>query len=479
MKNGIYLSAIMIGLLLAKSAHSIVILHDVDDSKYQELAASYSSSVAYTDYCAFTLVDPDWLLTAAHCMTGERKVPFDVLHMGNRYRLNKVVINPEFDVANDELHDVALVQLKDAIHNGRQASLYAEKDEQGLQVVFVGSGATGDGDVGLVRADEIERAATNTIVETTYEHLVFRFDSPETATPLEGISGPADSGGPAFIERNGVRYVAGISGFQDRNGYEQARYNVLEYYSRVSTNVDWIQTVLEETPTVAQITHPLLDAVRVNDAQALGRAIREIGDQPLDEEVTGEVYYQTVYLNRVDLAQRLIRAGVSFLTISLNDQSLFEFALTRGRTEYFDMLRNETQDLSGVHAGDSNVFPLMVQRFRREPDVLKRAQRLFQQEADLNARTSDGDTALILVGWATNNLAFIKWLVENGADADIANSNGDTPLMDAARLGKTEIFQYLLSQGANPSLTNNGGVTALDIARARGREDIVEILEGL
>lgn len=479
MKNGKRFTTVIAGLLIAKSAHSIVIRHDVDDSRYQELAASYSSSVAYTDYCAFTLIDSDWLLTAAHCMTGEGKVPFDVVHMGNHYRVNKVVVHPEFDAANDELNDVALVQLKDAIHDGRPVNLYTEDDEKGQQVVFVGRGATGNGEEGLLRADEIERAATNTIMETTPQHLLFRFDSPETATPLEGISGPADSGGPAFIEQEGMRYVAGISGFQDRNGYEQARYNVLEYYSRVSTNIDWIQAVLKETPPVVAINHPLLDAIQEDDTQEFAHAISEIGDSPLSEEAKREVYYQTVNLNRVEMALQLNRAAISFLPVFINDQSLFEYALTRGRSEYFDMLLNETEGLPNMHESTSNVFPLMVQRFRREPDVMERAQKLFQQGADLNARTPDGDTSLILVGWATTNLAFIKWLVENGADVNMANNNGDTPLMDAARLGKTEIFQYLLSQGANPSLTNNGGVTALDIARARGRGDIVGILEGL
>jgi len=343
MKADVKLAIVIAGLVLTESAFSIVIRHDVDDSSYQELAKSFSASVAYTDGCAFILIDSGWLLTAAHCMTGGGKVPFDVTHLGNHYRVNKVVIHPEFDVANDELNDVALVQLKDAIHNGQPVSLYKGRDEQGVQVVFVGRGATGNGETGLDRSDEVERAATNTILQATSQHLVFRFDPPESATALEGISGPGDSGGPAFIEQDGVRYVAGISGFQDRNGYEQARYNVLEYYSRVSINTDWIEAVLEETPPVVSLNHPLIDAIRMNDPQEFARAISAIDDSPLNEEAIHEAYYQTVDTNGVDMALQLSRAGISFLPVSINNQSLFEFALTRGRTEYFDMLLNETQ----------------------------------------------------------------------------------------------------------------------------------------
>lgn len=479
MRNIRNVTALVAGLLVMHPAHSIVIRHDVDDSRYQELATPYSSSLAYADGCALTLIDPEWLLTAAHCMAGDGALPFDVVHMGSHYRVNKVFVHPEFDPANDEPNDVALVQLRDAIQDGRPASLYTESDETGQQVVFVGRGATGNGEQGLQRADDIERAATNTVIEATAEHLVFRFDPPDTATPLEGISGPGDSGGPAFIEREGQRYVAGISGFQDRNGFEQARYKVLEYYSRVSMNVDWIRSVLADATPVTRTQHALLDAVQMDDAQAFGRALLELGNSSLSDELKREIYYQTVNLDRVDMAQQMIRAGQSFLPLAINNQSLYEFALVRGRTDYFDMLLNETRDQMGVHASDSRVFPLMVQRFRREAGVEERAATLLRQGADLNARTPGGDTALILVGWATTNLDFIKWLAENGADVNLANNNGDTPLMDAARLGKTGILQYLLSQGANAALVNNGGVTALDIAKARGRDDIVEVLEGL
>jgi ankyrin repeat protein len=457
-------------------ATAIVIRHDVDDSAYQEFVSSYSASVAYTEYCAFTVLSPDWLLTAAHCMTGGGREPFDIVHLGGRYRVNRVSIHSEFDSANDELNDVAVVQLRDPLIGAIPAWLFQSADEQGEQVVFVGRGATGNGEVGLLRHDERERAATNTVLEATSQHLVFRFDPPATATELEGISGPADSGGPAFIERDGMRYVAGISGFQDRAGFEQAHYNVMEYYSRVSVHSDWIQATIGSTPPVAAITHPLISAMQADDDQQFTEELNALGSAALEESVITELYYQAVHLDRVDMASQLLDAGIPFLSVRYNDASLFEFALVRDRAALFDRLLEATEGMTGIHADTSRVFPLMVRRFRREAGVEARARELYAQGANLNAQLENGDTALISTGWATNNVPFIRWLVENGADINMSNNSGDTPLMDSARLGKIDIMNYLLSQNADTTLMNDGGMTALDIARARGRDEMVEIL---
>lgn len=97
MKDNLKLLAVITGLILVQSAYSIVIRHDIDDSNYQESAATYSTSLAYTDYCAFTLIATDWLLTAAHCMVGDGRIPFDVIHMGTHYRVSQIAIHPDFD----------------------------------------------------------------------------------------------------------------------------------------------------------------------------------------------------------------------------------------------------------------------------------------------------------------------------------------------------------------------------------------------
>lgn len=69
--------------------------------------------------------------------------------------------------------------------------------------------------------------------------------------------------------------------------------------------------------------------------------------------------------------------------------------------------------------------------------------------------------------------AFMKTKVTS---SKVTNTEGITPVMYAASLGRTEIMQYFLEQGCNPHHRNNKGETALELAAAAGHQDCVDIL---
>ncbi len=53
-------------------------------------------------------------------------------------------------------------------------------------------------------------------------------------------------------------------------------------------------------------------------------------------------------------------------------------------------------------------------------------------------------------------------MIEAGADIEITNNEGSTPLHIAAFFCRTEIVQALLDNGANKNVLNGSGATALD-----------------
>jgi len=461
--------------LTIKNVNAIIIRHDIEDKKYKEFGEKYSASVAYVGGCAATLIEKTWLLTAAHCVQGREKQFFTATHLKNKYRIEKIIVHPEFDEKNDELFDIALIQLKDFINTGRPVKLYQADDEQNKPVAFVGRGTYGNGRDGLIRDDYMQRGATNTVSKVTEQVIGFRFDPPKRATTLEGISSRGDSGGPAFINLNSQLYVAGVSSYQEKNGFKEGTYGVMEYYTRVSKNISWLDAVIDNTTAAHIPKHAIIDAIKDNNLTQF----KKLTNKQLLENypILNEMFYQTVILDRIIFAEELITNGININKVTIDQSSLFDFALKYDRTNYFDMLLTKTSGAKSIHKRDSTILPLLVSKFNDDKQLINRVKQVLAQGANIDAKTNSGDTALIVAGWQTNNLELINLLVRHGADLNIPNNNGDTPLMDAAYLGKIEILNYLLQNGADPKLKNKRGKTALDLARNKNNHKASTILD--
>ncbi len=467
--------ALAIFCLSEASAKAIVIRHDTNDQEYLELGEKYSSSVAYLGGCAATLIDDSWLLTAAHCVKGDEDTIYSVQHLGNPYRVENIVSHPEFGAENNHDFDIALIQLKEPIKDGRPVNLYHLQNEVGKLVIFVGRGTYGNGQDGLIQDDGKQRGATNTVISASEQFIDFTFDAPPNATITEGISGRGDSGGPAFIFSDSELYVAGVSSHQNGNGNDEGTYGVAEYYTRVSTHISWLQTVIDNAqPPVSLPKHAIIEAIKFENAHQLRESINE--DILEDDEVMNEAFYQSIILNRIEMAEYLISQGADISSIMINVDSIFEHALRHGNISYFDMLLKKTSKNKLIHKKQSTVLPQLVDQFGNDPDIIERVGILLDQGANIDAQIRGGESAIILAGWHTNNLKLIGYLIERGADVDMQNINGDNPLIDAAYLGKNEILEYLLDNGADVHVKNNDGYSALDMAIKKENEAAIQML---
>lgn len=68
------------------------------------------------------------------------------------------------------------------------------------------------------------------------------------------------------------------------------------------------------------------------------------------------------------------------------------------------------------------------------------------------------------------------YLLDHGANPNLASAEGGTPLMSAAMNGQVKLLKLLLAKGADPGLRDYLGRTALDYAGIRGAEEIVALL---
>jgi ankyrin repeat protein len=93
----------------------------------------------------------------------------------------------------------------------------------------------------------------------------------------------------------------------------------------------------------------------------------------------------------------------------------------------------------------------------------------------VNSKDVKGDTALI-VAITDRNEDFTAYLLNQGADPNLAGKGGDTPLIAAARAGYEDAAEWLLGQGAKVDGANRMGETPLIIAVQQRQVPMVRTL---
>ena len=124
------------------------------------------------------------------------------------------------------------------------------------------------------------------------------------------------------------------------------------------------------------------------------------------------------------------------------------------------VVRDEQMDVHATRRG--GVTPLIDAVRIGQRDVVDA---LLRDGADVDARNSLGTTALqMAVGSFDTDTAIVRRLLDAGANPNVVDNTGATPLLRAAIAKDTATVRVLLARGADPCRPDEKGQTILDFA---------------
>lgn len=94
------------------------------------------------------------------------------------------------------------------------------------------------------------------------------------------------------------------------------------------------------------------------------------------------------------------------------------------------------------------------------------------KDAGANVHSTDPASQRAAVHYAAfwGHAHVIKYLIEScGCNVNVQDSEGDSPLHDAARFAHAEVVTALLAAGADKAMRNKAGMTALQVAQEYGK----------
>jgi hypothetical protein len=94
----------------------------------------------------------------------------------------------------------------------------------------------------------------------------------------------------------------------------------------------------------------------------------------------------------------------------------------------------------------------------------------------VNTRDYNTGEAALHIVVKRRDMAWLGFLLGKGANPDIRDNNGNTPLIIAAQLGFSEGVELLLQQGASINQGNNSGETPLIVATQQRNVPLVRLL---
>jgi len=195
------------------------------------------------------------------------------------------------------------------------------------------------------------------------------------------------------------------------------------------------------------------------DTQYIGGCKKKISLSDAQAELIRDIDF-----NKTDSALKLIESGMNVQFFGSSERSPLGLALEQGNLTVIRALLKAGADAKHPYCDNISPFALITTTPSGKRDQLQITQALLDAHADANnllGYPTPFESAL----WAKKyDVADIY--LQNGVDINGLDKAGGTPLTDALRVPplNEDLVRYLLDHGANPNVRNKKGETPLFLA---------------
>ncbi|XP_054379020.2 fibronectin type 3 and ankyrin repeat domains protein 1 isoform X12 [Pongo abelii] len=191
------------------------------------------------------------------------------------------------------------------------------------------------------------------------------------------------------------------------------------------------------------------------------------------EPISSEHLHQAVSVNDEDLLVRILQGG----HVKVDVPNKFGFtalmvAAQKGYTRLVKILVSNGTDVNLKNGSGKD--SLMLACYAGHLDVVKYLRR---HGASWQARDLGGCTAL---HWAADggHCSVIEWMIKDGCEVDVVDTgSGWTPLMRVSAVsGSQRVASLLIDAGANVNVKDRNGKTPLMVAVLNNHEELVQLL---